>query len=370
MAQFLIRVNRQPFTLWNSATVRRSIDEVSGSFRFTSTNAPLNGYPVKPGDLVEILINEETKIKGYVDKIEVPMSTSTHNVTVSGRDNVQDLIDSSLRKKEYEGGISFKTLCEQVISSLGADIPVIDNSGGVPDFTLEEAIDIEVSSKAMEFLVSFARKRNVFLVSDGKGSLVIYKPTADRKATTPLLNLEPIDSRNNIKSRSFRLDYSKRFHEYRAASSDNFGFNVAANYSGDGIQRSGTAIDDNIRSSRYTEIICEEIMDDEECSNRVKEESNVIRTRSTVYSAVVADVAMADGTLWDYGYLVRVTDDPAGIRGWFFIRSVEYKMDITSGSQTTIVCGPPDAYKVTAVPDAIDARKAIVAGRYLDESFI
>lgn len=370
MVQFLIRVNRQPFTLWNNVTVKRSIDEVSGSFKFTSTNAPLNGYPVKPGDLVEVLINGQTKVKGYVDKIEVPMSTTEHKVTVSGRDNLQDIIDSSLKRKQYDGGISFKTLCEQVISSLGADIPVIDNSGGVPDFTLEEAIDGETSGKAMDFLVSFARKRNVFLVSDGDGSLVVYKATADLEATTPLLNLEPNDPRNNIKSRSFRLDYSKRYNTYQASSSDNFGFNASADYSGDGIQRSGTAIDDNIRSSRYMEIVSEEIMDDAECTDRMNEESNVRRARSTEYSAVVAGVSMTDGTLWDYGYLVRITDDPAGIGGWFFIRSVEYTMDITTGSQTTIVCAPPDAYKVTAVPDFIDARKAKVAGRYLDEGSV
>ncbi len=92
---FQIRVNNKPFGLWETATIRRSIDSNAGVFRFTSSSAKgVKDYPVKAGDAVQILINGIPKVTGFVDQVTVSQDVGQHTISVSGRDNTQDLIDS------------------------------------------------------------------------------------------------------------------------------------------------------------------------------------------------------------------------------------------------------------------------------------
>lgn len=356
MANFSIKVNGESFELWKSATVIRSVDENAGSFRLISTYAPDGVYPIDVGDSVEVLINGITKIKGFVDEISSSADTTDHTIDISGRDNTSDLIDSSLPIRTFKGDISFKNLCETIIRELGANIQVIDQSN-IDLILSEEQLSGDTGDTCMEFLMSFARKRNIFLVPSGDGNLILFRPVFE-EADTPLLNLEPNNPLNNIKSRNWRKSSQNLFYKYSVKSQDNVGFDLSSDYSeGNGTNRTGEVIDDSIRQTRFFEIVSEESMTDTECKNRSSEESNIRRTRSQEYTAVVPGVSQQSGNLWDFGLVVTIRDEPAGISGKFFIRSVTYHMSKDEGSRTTIVCAPPDAYKMTSVPSPLDDRK-------------
>lgn len=357
---FDIQINGRPYALWESATIQRSIDANAGIFNFTnSSTAPRSDYPIKVGDFVEIRINGTRKIAGFIDDISASQDDDSHTVEVSGRDRIQDLIDSSVpdAAKVTAGPVALKKLCENVISSLGAEIGVVQQFADVPDFTSDDLQAAGSGDTCMEYLVSFARKRQVYLVPDGSGNIVIFRPDRSNKSVSPLLNRK--DGRiNNVQSCSGRWSQQDRFNRYLCRSQDNFGFDPFGDYAGEGTDRKDEVTDGQIRSTRYLEIQAEEAMKAPECKARASEEANIRRTSGETYTATVAGVDQSDGTLWDFGQFVDIIDDLNGVSGEFLIKSVEYAIDTVRGTRTRLVCVPPDAYQVTAEPTPADARQA------------
>lgn len=357
---FDIRVNGQPFALWESATVQRSIDSNAGVFRFTnSSTTPISGYPVHVGDFVEILIQGEQKVAGYVDETTGSQDAGTHTIDVSGRDNIQDLIDSSVpdAAKITAGPVALAQLCRQVITAIGADIGVVERVPDVAEFTADDLQAAASGETCMAYLVAFARKRQVYLVPDGGGNLVIYRPSLSDKASGVIIH--KVGNRtNNVISYTVRRSHAQRYNTYLCRSQDNFGFDPFADYSGSGTDRNSGATDSEIRATRYLEVQAEESMSTTECGGRAAEESNIRRALGMEYTVTVAGNTQTDGTLWDFGQFVNIIDDYADISGNYLIKTVEYAIDIRKGTRTRLVCVPPDAYQVTAEPTRASKRSA------------
>ena len=344
-----ILVNGRRFDLWETATLTRSIDTNIGAFRFTnSSTVPGKPYPVKVGDYIYIVVNDERRLTGYVDEISLSSDENSHTITVSGRDVLADLVDSSVPDsvKVNEGTISLKKLCENMLNALNM-APFVNEEIKTESFTAEEIQAAQSGGNAMEFLLSFARKRQVYLVSNNIRHLVIYRPIRT-KSSTPLTRIVG-GLVNNVKSSMMRIANQTRFNKIICKSADNAA--VGFDYFGEGEDRSGKAEDDEVRGSRFLEIQGEESMSDAECVNRAKEEVNLRRARSKEYVAVVAGLAQSNGTVWDYGQFVDVNDEYANIQGKMLIRTVQLNVDIRSGSRATLTCSQPDAFQVVdAIP--------------------
>jgi len=355
---FSIFVNGQPFIIWETATLRRSIDDNCGSFKFTnSSTVPGQPYPVKEGDLVGIKINGILKLTGYVDGVSTISDSDQHTVTVIGRDTTADIIDSSVPNsaKVIEGPITLKSMMQKVIAGLKANIAVIDDID--PDeFTDKDLQAASSGGNAMDFLVSFSRKRQVYLVSDGDNSLVIFSPGESTSSTSLIRKVN--NQTNNVKSSSSRFSSQGRYNKVVCTSADNFGNNASADYSVDGTSRTGESIDSGVRESRYLEIQAEETMGDIECTQRANEEVNLRRARGNEYTAKVAGYAQSSGALWDFGQLVNVDDEYANVRGQLLIRAVEMFSSIQGGSTTSILCASPDAYNVVGAVTRGYSRKS------------
>jgi len=357
-----IRVGGLPFSLWESATVQRSIDANCGVYRLTnSSSSPIKDYPVKVGSFNEVVIGNVRKVAGFVDEMSDNQDKDTHAVVISGRDNLQDLIDSSVpdSAKVTEGQISLTALCEKVIASMPTPpkIKVINLVTGLADFTEDDLEAAESATFCMEFLVAFARKRQVYLVADGNGNLLIYRPDTKNKASCSLINVVG-GKNNNVLNYSVVHSQQNRFAKILCRSQDNFGFDPFADEDGGGTDRKDQAVDKDIRGTRYLEIQAEETMTDTECKERAAEEVNIRRAMGTVYTATVAGHTQPDGTVWDFGQFVDVQDDLADVTGEFLIKSVEWSEDTRTGSRTRIVCVKSDAYQVIAEPTAATSRKS------------
>lgn len=364
---FEIRVNGQPFELWESATVRRSLDANSGAFQFSSTSREgIKDYPVKAGDKVQILINGITKVTGFVDMTVPSGDAASHTITVSGRDVTQDLIDSSVPDgaKSFSGPITMVEICEKIIAALGATIPVVDVSNADITFAqINQQFTSDSGRNAMQFLVNYARKKQVYLISDGAGRLQVYRPGAD-SAVTPLQHTG--DSTDNVKRWRASFNMQNRFNTYKVRSQAGLGFDDLADYDTDEsvVNSQGDSIDSQIRASRYLEVQGEESMGEVETGNRAEEENNIRRALSSVYEAEVQGVAQENGTLWDIGQKVKINDPFAGVRGLWLIKEVEYSVALGVGTTTTIICVPQDAYTVRGEATATDARKTSVGERF------
>lgn len=352
MADFEIRVNGAPYSLWKSVEIERSLDANTGIFSFESSNRDALTYPVRAGDAVQILANRIPVLTGFVDRVDATLNTDDSIINVRGRDNVADVIDSSVPDavKNISTPTNFLTMCRQTITALGADIDVLDQSGASLDFGEDVQISADSGTNCMGFLTDFARKLQVYLISDGRGRMVIFRPGATAAFTSLQVGV-------NVKSRQYTHDNSTRFGRYVVRSQDNFGFDDAADYEGEGVARTGVVTDTAIRSSRYMELQGEETLDGQQVGNRAQEEANIRRARSTEWSTVVADVVQENGALWDIGQLVTIRDPDLAINGTRLIRSVRYMQDIETGTTCEIVTAPLDAYQVRGVMSNSDARR-------------
>ena len=354
---FEIRVNGEKFTFWESASLRRAIKNNTGVFVFSSTTKDPVDFPVKAGDNVQIIINGVTRLTGHVRTLSARGSKERGNVvTVMGRDNVQDVIDSSVPDavKSIATPISMKGMCEKVIAALGLEIKVIDTVGNIPDFTGEILADS--GKKCMDFLVEFARKKQVYLVADGLGNLVIYRPLG-KKSDTTIIH-EKNGTANNIKNYSFTDDEGSMFHTYAVKSQDNFGGDPFADYSDGGINRTGESIDNNIRDTRYIEVQAEESMPNDEAGKRADEINNIQRSNGFNYTVTFVGLAQNNGDIWDFGLTVPVRDSVVGVNGSYLLQAVEFNSSVDEGTTASLSFTLPDAFKVIGTQTQQDKRAA------------
>lgn len=376
---FQVVVNGQSFFQFESGSLTRSIDSHSGQYQITGTASPSVIYPVRSGDFAQILIDGVPKCTGYIDEVTVDIDPTMHTVTFAGRDTIQDLIDSTVpdSAKVKRGPITLQKLCQNVIDSLGANVDVLDEVGELvvttaqqqasvlPGFLPEEELDSESGQTCMEYLSSFARKKQVYLVSDGAGRLVIFRPTGEIVSTA--IQHIPGVANNNVTAASSRVGQQGRFNVYVCRTQGDIGFDINNLDADSASDISGTATDSQIRASRRYEFLSEETLTEDECKNRAAEESNIIRAHSTEYTCTVQGFAQQDGTLWDFGQLVNVRDDFANVRGQFLIRDVTYNFSL-DGSTTKLTLVPPDAYQVVAELSDTDRRKSTEAPKFERQS--
>ena len=370
---FEIKVNGQNFELWETASLKRSIDTNTGVFRFTSSTEEMGSYPIQQEDSIQIILNGRCMLTGFVDAINVNGDSRNHIITVQGRDNTADLIDSSVpdAAKQINTPISVADFCTNVITSLGANINVIDTVGDlITPFSDDVQISADSGKKCMEYLVDFARKRQVYLIPDGLGSLAVFRPNEAALSGTRLIHRRN-DPQNNIKKYNFTSNNSQRYNTYRITSQDNFSF-PSSDYTGDGdqngVDRSGNATDEQIRASRYLEFQGEETMPTDETVDRAEEESNIRRARAFQYEATVQGITQNNGDLWDIGIRVPIEDQINGVQGIYLIRQVEYTSDLDSGTETKLVFARPESYSVRGSITRQDRRIAPTENNYQPET--
>jgi prophage tail gpP-like protein len=361
-SKFEIRVNGKKFEYWKSATIQRSIDQMVGAFSFESSYR--KDFPVNPGDAIQVLINEVTVLTGFAFKKTLRLNQDGHIISITGYDKTKDIADSSLPNsaKNISGSISLKALCEKVIKGLGANIKVVDQTGGIDPFTDKESEYGASVSSAFQFLQSFARKRQVYLITNGQGDLVLYKPDPANKAGSGIYH-EKNGERNNVLSYNADISHEERFYKIVCRSSDNFGYDDNADYESEGNNRQGTATDTEIRSSRYFEIMAEQNMTDAECLKRAKEEVNGRRRKSMVYNCDVASAVQPSGSLWDIGLFTSVKDDFVPMKGIFLIKNYSITQEINRGTITSLSLVQPDAYTAQDQISKQTARKALIGNK-------
>jgi prophage tail gpP-like protein len=381
-----IRVNGETFEEYKSVRVQRSLNNTAGASTLELSPTQIDKVtgerkgkpiPVRVNDLIQILVDGESKLFGHVDKLNGSYDPESHDLTYTIRDNTQDLIDSSVPPgaKNIERTQTLKQFAETVILALGAIIPVTDTIGTLkPIISTTGTISAGSSSNCIEYLTSYARKVQAYYIPDGKGGLEIFRPSGKSNGNK-LINRIGSDV-TNIKSANFTIDHSKRFRKYVCKSQANFAYDPTAT-AATGTNITGSVTDTEIRASRYLEIKGEQALSAPETKARVEEEANLRRASSAQYSCTVQGFKGTAGIVYDIGQSNTIDDDFAQKKGVFTIVDVVYSYDNDGGSLTELTYSDPDAFKVVPILTDTDAvrsgqnTKTITkANGYEDNDFI
>ncbi len=338
-----IFVNGSRYTYWENASVERTLDLACGQFSFTTSPTTKSRFPIKYDDKIMILVDGVTVLTGYVEVINVSLSSSNSSFSVSGRDNICDLTDSGVPEeaKTFQGAIGLQEIIMRIIRAIGIqDLSVISLATSITPFTDKEIEAFEFGGNAFDFITSISRKRNVFITSDGKGRLILYYPPFGTHGGRLIHNEN--DRSNNILSIEYKNDRTQLFNKYKCAAQDNASANnlqalgkIMGNVPPEAIKNENTFIDSNVRSGRYIEIQGEESMNSCELKKRAEEESNIRRTRSLTYGITIQGHSL-DGEVLRCGYVLTVSDSVFKQQGTFLIKRIVYSADVSSGSTTRL----------------------------------
>ena len=332
-----VRVNGKTFNRFKSAGGVFSDDDFSGEFSITTSPAPNNDSFLKLGDFIEIFLDGIQKHSGYLETVADSESKTGHDIKFIGRDSVSDLIDSSVPEnvKSLEGVSKYAELVQLCIDGLGLtdQIKVIDDVGA----TFGDSDKLKAASSGQTcggFLNENARIVQVFLNTDGKGNVLIRRPSGKLKTTLQLVSGA---INNNIKSSNLKIDWKERFYKYIVYSNSSLASDSATI---DDLNNKGEAFDSDIRKSRIFEKISEKPMTADQCKKSAEEEANIRRGRSFNYDCDVAGFS-ANGELWEPGLLVPVKDEERGVKGEFQISTVKWNWS-GSGEVVNIAVTYPD----------------------------
>lgn len=348
----LLRLNGNNYTNFDRVAVFRSMETASSAFSFSSSANSNNLFPVKKGNAVQVIVDGVQVTDGYVEKVSVGYSARDHKITITGRDALGDLIDSSVfGTKEFTGNISLVDVARNILNGIGmTGTKVIDQTGGVRSFDEDDIISAEVGQNAFDFLESYARKRQVLLTTDGFRNLVLARASTTVFSGKLKNVVGAVD--NNILDATFDTDDTKRFYKYVAQGQLNpFGLDIGAD---DVSEQNGQAIDGAIRKSRIFEFNAEESQDSFTGADRAKWEANIRRSRSVSYSPRVQGHSV-NGDIWKPNVLVEIEDQFADVNATMLLRSLSYEQSIDEGSTSRLDFTYKDAFTLQAEQDEREA---------------
>lgn len=352
-----LEVNGSLYTNFDNISVEKSVWNPGGRFSFSTSASLKDFFPIKPGDSCAVKVNGNYVITGFIDEVAASYSSSSHGITISGRDATADLIDSSVGPDfELKGPITLLALINQTIQHMKLPLvaytePSLEDLEPISESELASA---EFDVKGWEFLSKFASLRQVLLISDGTGG--IYITRGNDKGDAPLIQNAVGGIGNNVKSAEYRDNWKDRYHTYGFTGQLSPTVLFDQSDSAEAIEQTNTAIagqsglvtDDQIRETRRLFMKPEESSDSTSLEDRARWQANINKAKGRQYSATLSGFSRSENSIWEPNQPVYVVDNFAKINERMLITAVAYKYGIGSGSEVTLECVQSDLLSLEA----------------------
>ena len=341
MSEIILQVDGTNYAGWTAVSVSRSIETVAGAFDLACTEnvgGVAAQWPLRPNQKCKILVNGQTVIDGYIDKVSIDVSDSAHGIAVSGRDKTGDLVDcAAVHSPAQWRNIKLLDLVKILAAPFGLEV-ILETVADTP----LEVFKLEPAETAFAAIERACKLRGVLPVQ-ARGALVLTHVGTERTAT-------PLVYGGNIKSATADFDFSDRFSTYtvsgqRAGNDTDNGKAVAHVKE----QVADTGI------TRYRPFVKQA---DGQATAAVARrqaewEKQVREARSATLSCTVAGWTQQNGQVWDINLLAAVEAAILGVTGDLLLSAIEYSYD-DSGEITKMELKRPDAY----LPDPEEVKKA------------
>lgn len=324
-------VNGRQYHGWKTASITRSVESLAGKFEFSLISTSPISIALAPGQVCLVRIGSDTVINGYIDKVNFEISSEQFVYTISGRDRTGDIVDCSSDK----GPGTWKNLSLQsYAATLLLPFKInVKRQGSFTDKRTEHTL--KVGESPFTSISKGAKARNVLLLTDGDGDLVLSSVGAVR-ASDPLVYAQ------NVLKVSGSMDMANRFNKYivKSQKSSNGGGWTKAN-----TQVQGEATDPEVRSTRVKVFTSETPEDTDTAKKRAGWEAIIRAAQSERFEVTVAGFRQQNRSLWKENQLVtfQLDTDALELLSDFLIISVKYSIG-ESGYFTVLTLKRSDAY--------------------------
>ncbi|WP_205182645.1 phage baseplate assembly protein [Burkholderia sp. LMG 13014] len=163
-------------TGWKSVRIERSIEVATSSFDLTcSADANTLKLVSKEGAPIKVSIGDDTVLTGYVETIESILTPRTHDIRISGRGRLADLVDCSCRIDKINANTKLKDLCSTIAQPYAVNVVIADDA-------TQKMLDqlpvlprqlVSITETAWEVIERYARYCGVLVFEGAAGELTI-----------------------------------------------------------------------------------------------------------------------------------------------------------------------------------------------------
>jgi len=163
-------------TGWKAVRITRSIEVGSSSFALTcSADANTLKLLGREGSPVKITIGDSTVLTGFLETIETLLAPRKHQITISGRGKLCDLVDSSCGIDRVNANATLQTLCARITKPFEISVFIPPNGtqaalDALP--TLPRQL-VSITETAWEVIERYARYCGVLVFESEEGELTI-----------------------------------------------------------------------------------------------------------------------------------------------------------------------------------------------------
>ena len=371
----VLKVNGEFYDQWTSAEVTRDMKEFSGSFSFEIRTPAANQRSlayvsairikteVKRGMPAEVYIDGEMVLKGWVENRDAEIDDMEARVSVSGRDVTGDMIDSA---SVVDGPAEFKSVkYEEAVSKIAAPFGIKVRKEVDTGETFER-YGLDQSETAMSAIEKGARSRQVLVMSDGIGGIVITRAGATRAPAELRLPGNVISSRLSESDEEQYSDTIVRGQCERAAGKRKSGpldstaepLSVASRTAGDGsqtaIERQGTVATGRSKNpdmKRYRPIV--HLARSKANADDAQAEADWRQKTGKALAVELTHVVRgfkANGKLWRVNQTASVADSWQDIDRDLLVSKLSYRDAEGEGPTTELTLVDPDAFDPKGSP--------------------
>jgi prophage tail gpP-like protein len=327
-------VNNQIYEGFKDIRLSRSLTSLTGSFEIVLVDKWMvekADFDMKPGLRIACKIGKKSVYTGYIDKLNISLSSSSRNITISGRDKTGDLVDCSHVGRNEFNNMRLEAIAKELVKPFGIDV-IIFASTGEP-FT---KFTITQGDSVFQALEKLAKQRNLLLTSSPEGNLVFEKKGIIRSSTELIEGV-------NIKSAGISLDNTERFSQYHVKSQ---AIGIIGNAQ-DASQAKGTASDEGIDRYRPIVILNESQGDGKTAQQRAEWEASLRSAKACNVSVVVVGWTQRLGELWATNQVVHIDCPSIGVKQDMLISKVNFELS-ENGKITELELIRPDAFEFKA----------------------
>lgn len=338
----VLTLGGRTFAGWQSASVTRSLEEVSGQFNLGIVKKwGEDVSALEPGKSLTLTINGKRVITGYLDELSADISDSDFSLKITGRDKTGDLVDCSA---VYKGGMwngrSLAAIAADLLAPFSITVrwEVTDAAAAKPFSTFK----LEHGETVYEALGRASRQRGVLMTSNAYGDLVF---TQAGTASAGKLELG-----KTLLSLSYTHSWHDRFSSYQVVGDHAAGGGLGDLMDADQTTGSGTSAsvtDPEVTRYRPTIKIADHNVTQQTAWARADHERRSAIAKGTRLTATVAGWYRDDGQLWDVNSIVTVTARAIQINAMpLLIAGVQFQLDDKAGLTTELTLAPRDGFIV------------------------
>jgi prophage tail gpP-like protein len=337
-----LRVRGKKLGGWTQAGVTLSLKQAAATFSATTSEKSPDdpeGRDIFRGDDVEVEIQGEQVLAGYVDTVTPSYDSDQHRITFSGREKTGDLVDCSVQTPREFSSVRVDTIARALAAPYGISIGV---GAGVDVGGVFTRFKVEPSDTVFAAIERAARHRGLLVTSDGLGTLVLTRGGIDTiggvlgSGRFRILSAEAADSDK------------ERFSDYKVISQQ-----PAINPLIAGVTAAaplGRAEDEGVSRYRLKTVVAGEPGSSGDLRERARWEASSRIGRGLAVKYTVRGWHAAPGILWRPNRRIRVEDDWLGVKTTLVIVTVGFVLDST-GRKTALELQPPEALDVQVLKE-------------------